>query len=131
MNQDKILSLARVSSIETAEMFNESVYSQLADCGQSVFSSENKDLEHDYISDSLYSLYSDLIQNDYSDDVMVNKINESVAEFAETYCENLANSMGVDYKSDSFASLLDAVTQELYSCVSDDLLLIDDAMFYE
>lgn len=130
MNVDSVLSLANVKSIESAAMLNQAIYAEmLAHDGerQVEYTEKDTDLSFDYGSGELQGLYTDLIQNEYSDEVIEQKINTKIDELTDTFSKKVADLRQISYTAKEFTELQTQIREMIFAQVDNDLSILDSA----
>lgn len=132
MNIDSVLSLAKVRSVESAQELTQAIYAGLlAHDGerQITYSTTTTDLSFDYGSGELQGLYTDLIQNEYTDEVIESKVNDKVSELTDAFSKTIADQRQISYTTEDFKNLQDQVKELIFAQVESDLSTIDE--FYQ
>jgi len=72
-------------------------------------------------------LYSDLIQNEYSDDEFENKIEEVAEPLIDAYAKQAAKIQQISFSTEVYSEMRNQISQIVYSQIEDDLTALEDA----
>lgn len=126
MNKDVLLSLGKLKGIESAEIISSSIFSAISENAQETYS-EQMDQSTDFGYANFSGLYSDIIQNDYSDKDLEKKIEETAEPLIDAYAKQAAKIQQIGFSTEVYSEMRDQISQIVYSQIDDDLTALEEA----
>lgn len=126
MNKDVLLSLGKLKGIESAEIISSSIFSAISEDAQDIYS-EQMDQSTDFGYANFSGLYSDLIQNEYSDEDFEKKIKETAEPLIDAYAKQAAKIQQISFSTEVYSDMRDQISQIVYSQIDDDLTALEEA----
>jgi predicted transcriptional regulator len=126
MNKDVLLSLGKLKGIESAEIISSSIFSAISEDAQETYS-DKMDQTTDFGYSKFSSLYSDLIQNEYTEEEAADKIEEVAEPMIEAYARQYADLNQISYSTEVFNEVREQISQVVYSQIEEDLNTLNEA----